>query len=406
MGLTKRFLEEEQSRGYRLNKGKTVCSNCFDECGIQQFIKTNYSENHCSYCKKKGKKVIACELDCLVGHILRSINYEWGNPADEGLPYETREGGWQVSPVFDTWELLEKIGLDNFSEELFNDICSSIDNQEWCERDPFSLRPNEILSYGWGKFAKFVLYTARYVFFKAKNSDYEKNQHDEMDPVGILDALGSIIKKCDLVENVSKSTKIFRVRIVSPSDELTTVKELGSPPRELTKISNRMSPAGISMFYGAFDVETAIKETYKKTDDEKKAVSGIFSPTRKLRVIDLSKELSVPSLFDERSRESRSDIRFLIDFISDFIKPIERNDREHIEYVPTQIVTEYFRHVFKLDNNTDIDGIVYPSSKNPGNKAIVIFAESNQCVEFGDTNESTSLLSLINIESHELPRIN
>lgn len=94
-----------------------------------------------------------------------------------------------------------------------------------------------------------------------------------------------------------------------------------------------------------------------------------------------------------------------MDFISDFTKPIERSDREHIDYVPTQIVTEYFRHIFKLNDKTNIDGVIYPSSKNQGKKAIVIFADSKQCVEAADTYDSDSVLSLINVENHQLPRI-
>jgi hypothetical protein len=113
MSITKRLLEEEQYRGYRLNKGKTVCLNCLDEYGIQRFIKTNHSENHCSYCDQDGENVIACELDSLVKHILISINYEWGDPSNEGLPRDSSEGGWQESPVYDTWELLDKLGLSN-----------------------------------------------------------------------------------------------------------------------------------------------------------------------------------------------------------------------------------------------------------------------------------------------------
>lgn len=405
MSKTKRLLEEIQERGYSSNEGKTVCSNCFDECGIQQFIKTNHSKNHCSYCKKKGKKVIACDLDSLVGHILKSIKYEWGDPSNEGLPRDSSEGGWQLRTVYNTWELLSNIGLGNALDEISEDIGNAFHNHEWCERNPFSLRPNETLLVGWQKFSKFVLHTSRYVFLNAKNSDYNKDQDDEMNPVEILDALGSIIDKLGLVENVSKSTEIKRVRIVAPSDELRTAKDLGSPPREDAKIANRMSPAGISMFYGAFDLETAISETYEKGVEEKKAVSGTFRPTRELTVIDLSKELSVPSLFDEHKRESRSEILFLMDFISDFTKPIERSDREHIDYVPTQIVTEYFRHIFKLNDKTNIDGVIYPSSKNQGKKSIVIFADSKQCVEAAATYDSDSVLSLINVENHQLPRI-
>jgi hypothetical protein len=47
-----------------------------------------------------------------------------------------------------------------------------------------------------------------------------------------------------------------------------------------------------------------------------------------------------PSLFDEQRRHLRAGLSFLHDFAADLAKPIEKDGREHIEYVPTQIVTE------------------------------------------------------------------
>ena len=405
MGGAKRAWEEEQDRGYSSNEGITVCSNCFDEYGIQKFIKEHRSHNHCSYCDESGEEVIACELDSLIEHILESIRFEWGHPADEGLPYETREGGWQVANVYNTWELLDDIGLGNKSEKIYDDICNSIHNEEWCERDPYSLSTDRTLIFGWQQFSSFVCNTARYVFFKAENAEYDQGQHDEMNPVDILDALESIIKTIGLVGKISDSTEIKRVRIVNPSEELSSAKELGSPPSQFATLANRMSPAGISMFYGAFDIDTAIKETYEPTENDKKAICGTFKPTRELTVIDLSENLYIPSLFDEHEQDRRSYIRFLIDFISDFTKPIERSDRAHIDYVPTQIVTEFIRHVFKAEENSHIDGVVYPSSKNKGGKALVIFANSEQCIEQTDPIDGRATLMLINAESYELKGI-
>lgn len=396
---------EEQDRGYSSNEGITVCSNCFEESGIEKFIEEHQSHSNCSYCGESGIDVKACDLDSVIEHILVSLTHEWGTPANEGLPYETREGGWQGA-VYDTSELLDLIGLGNNSGKIYEDICFSIHNQEWCEKDPYSLRTHQILMYGWKDFSAFVLNTARYVFFKAKNPNYDENQHDEMNPVDILDELGSIIQRMGLTKQVPSSTEIKRVRIVNSTEELSSAKELGSPPKEFATMANRMSPAGISMFYGAFDTETAIKETYEqRPDNNDKAICGRFKPIRDLTVIDLSERLHIPSLFDEHEGDVRSHMRFLIDFVSDFTKPIAREDRAHIDYVPTQIVTEYFRHVFVQENGSSIDGVIYPSAKNKDQKAIVIFANSDQCVEESDVSNSNALLALIGHETIKLPII-
>lgn len=405
MGISKRIWEEEQERGYSSNKGVTVCSNCFDEHGIKKFIEEHATHTKCSYCEESDDEVVACDLDSLIEHILISIRYEWGDPANEGLPYETREGGWQVSTVYDTWDLLDEIGLGNKSDKIFEDICNSIHNQEWCERNPYSLSTDRTLLFGWEKFSDFVKNKARYVFFKAKNKEHSIDQHDEIDPVDILDALESIIRTIGLVKSIDVNTKIRRVRIVNPDKILRTAKELGSPPSELANVANRMSPAGISMFYGAFDTNTAIKETYLPCEKDKKAIVGIFQPTRTLSVVDLSGISSIPSLFDEHEREKRSYVKFLLDFITDFTKPIERSDRAHVEYVPTQIVTEYIRHVFKTEEDGEVDGLIYPSSKNKGKKAVVIFATTEQCIEKDDVSVNDALLKLIAIKSRELKAI-
>jgi len=404
MGISKRVWEEEQERGYRLTDGKTVCLNCFEESGIKQFIKENNTHSVCSYCENE-KEISTCELDSLIEHILNSIRHEWGHPANEGIPYETREGGWQYENVYDTWDLLDEIGLENIHGEVFEDICNSIHNIEWCKRDPFSLPKDRTLLYGWLNFSTFVMRKSRYVFLKAKNLDYDEDQHDEMDPVEILDSLKNIINRLNLIKTIDTDTSIFRVRVVNPEKSFNTAKELGSPPYQYATMANRMSPAGIPMFYGAFDVETAIKETYEPCKEEKKAIIGVFKPVKNMKVVDLSESLPYPSLFDKHDRHKRDDISFLSDFITDFSKPIERQDKAHIDYVPTQIVTEYFRHIFKSKDGSEISGVIYPSSKNNGKKAIVLFASSKQCIDSDSASIKESMLRLDSVKTNTLERI-
>lgn len=157
------------------------------------------------------------------------------------------------------------------------------------------------------------------------------------------------------------------------------------------------------MFYGAYDLDTAIKETYEEVEEDKKAVCGIFKPTRELNFVDLT-EVYIPSLFDEQNQHNRVNAMFLYDFVKDFTKPIERNDRAHVDYVPTQIVTEFFRHIFKAEDNKGIDGVIYPSTKNDGAKALVVFADSDQCVGNEQVlgSESAALLQLVGIENYEV----
>jgi hypothetical protein len=391
MGIAKRMWEEEMDRGYSKVDDAYVCAGCFGDEGLKEFVRQKSQLGKCSYCNKCRR---VCSLNNVIEHIISSVRLEWWHPANEGLPYETREGGWQFAKVYSTWELLDELDIQCGSDGLLDDISSAIHDSEWCEAEPYSLPLDRTLLFGWESFCNFITHTARFVFFKAENTSYDCDQHDEMNPVDILEAIGGICDRLGLVKSVAISERIYRVRIVDPNVTLNKAKELGSPPDCLANMPNRMSPVGISMFYGAFNLDTAIMKTFDSSiSSDKKAACGEFSPVRELVVIDLSESFYVPSLFCPNEQELRSHYKFMCDFIADFTKSIERGQRAHADYVPTQVVTEFFRYVHRSRKGASIDGVIYPSSKT-GERAIVIFADSAACVDADEEKQRGALLIL------------
>jgi hypothetical protein len=401
MGRLKHMIEQ----GFDSDIGTSICQDCIKEDGIKAFIIENSTTttSTCSYCNNIN--VNTCNMGLVVGYIHSCMIKEWSDPANV-LPYESAEGGYQ-GEFSDTHDLLWQLGVNVDDETILDDITNSIEQSHWSKTSYFSLDPDQTLTYGWKSFCQFVMSKSRYFFLNAPNESYDKNQHDEMNPIEILDSVASIIKNLNMLKKLPITQKIKRVRIVDDYKEATTASDLGSPPLDFCKMANRMSPAGIPMFYGAFDLETSIKETYEPEPIlTKKAVVGNFYPCRDLHVIDLSQEFKIPTIFNE-NQSYRFEKRFLFDFINDFTKPIERADSAHIDYVPTQIVTEYFRHILSKDNSIKIDGVIYPSSKNRGYKAVVIFADNEQCVEKGITSRYTEdLLFLNNYEEIDLTPFN
>lgn len=401
MGTAKHMMEQ----GYNSDIGSYICPDCIQEDGIKAFIIENSttSDSTCSYCNDTNIKT--CNMGLVVGYIHDCIIKEWSDPAEE-LPYESAEGGYQGN-VLDTHDLLWQVGVSVDDESILDDIAESIHQSHWTKNDYFSLAPDQTLSYGWKSFCQIVMSKSRNFFLSTSDESYDRKQHDEMNPIKILDTVASIIKDLTMLKEISTSEEIKRVRIVDEYREATTASDLGSPPLGFCKMANRMSPAGIPMFYGAFDLETSIKETYEPEPNlTKKAVVGNFYPCRNLNVIDLSLKFKIPTIFDQ-DQSFRFEKRFLYDFIKDFTKPIERADRAHIDYVPTQIVTEYFRHILSKASSMKIDGVIYPSSKNKSHKAVVIFADNEQCVEKGIKSRYTEdLLFLNNYEKIDLTPFN
>lgn len=225
-----------------------------------------------------------------------------------------------------------------------------------------------------------------------KRDEGKEWYHPADNPYDILYEIGSNVDRLNLVISLPVSTDFVRVRVSENNVGYSTVAELGPPPVNKCVSSNRMSPAGIPMFYGAFNEATALAETTKETDHY--ATVGTFKTMREIKVLDLTKLPFVPSIFDRKKRDDRQPIFFMRDFLRDFTKPVDKNGSEHIEYVPTQVVTEYFRHIYRHNDKKKLDGIIYPSSVSKGGKACVLFCNAENCTQDDQAMKDEILLSL------------
>lgn len=378
---------EQQERGYSSVGGKCVCRKCISNKSIQKFIKENLTSDHCDYCNTTKKTLIAADMDDVIGFILDGIYTEWSHPVD---CMGRADGDW-VGEYTDSDDLInghlwDDLNIEN--DELIEDIIYSFDDDQWCKRDPYGLNPHERDFYTWERFSNLTKHQIRYVFFRINNSD----EYDEIgEPFEILERIGTIISELKLIKSLPKNTQFFRARPHNNDENYNTVEELGPPPKEKTR-PNRMSPAGIIMFYGALDQKTAIDEVFESNSY---VTTATFKALKKLNIIDLTSIPQTPSLFDEEHRYLRNAVIFLRKFIKDITRSIPRNGIEDIEYVPTQIVTEYFRHIYYATFRQRIDGIIYPSSRDKAGKNCVLFIDQKKCTQDNRQKSNEDLLCLI-----------
>ena len=130
-----------------------------------------------------------------------------------------------------------------------------------------------------------------------------------------------------------------------------------------------MNPPGIPVFYAAEDEETAIAETI---EDGKDYTVGLFETRVPVRILDLASEVANQDYFEMDSDELQG-LRFLRRFSEAIAAPVARDDRNHVEYVPTQIVAEYFRTVYPRRRER-VDGIRWRSSLGARHQSYVLFA--------------------------------
>ena len=75
--------------------------------------------------------------------------------------------------------------------------------------------------------------------------------------------------------------------------------------------------------------------------------------------MDFTKLKEIPSLFDLKNRDKRTVSKFLRGFIRDLSVPVKPDDSVHIEYIPTQVVTEFIKVILGREKN--VNGIIYNS---------------------------------------------
>ncbi len=353
--------------------GYTVCAGCFGDDDIQAFIRSNVDSNECDFCGRESRtRPIAAPLDEVFDFIFAALEREYERAVD-ALGWDSAEGGYQ-GMHWNSAELLESVGLElpNDDGRLFEILAECLGDEVWCERDTYTLREDERLVGSWEDFCSSIKHERRYFFLrKAKNrfgSEY-------LAPSDLLRFIGKTVNEYELVRKLPKGSLVYRARQYKAGQTLSSPYDFGPPPVERATRPNRMSPAGIVMFYGSDKRETAVAEI---DDDATLGISvGTFQTKRDGTVLDLTRLPRRLGFFEQQSDSSEVN-RYALEFLHRFVKSLAvkvmPGDREHIDYVPTQVVTEWFRTAFRHRKKT-IDGIRYMSAQRPGGKSLVLFAD-------------------------------
>lgn len=377
MGRVKDMMMEWETEGamHSFNKDKNVCAQHFTDPYVKDFINKHGNQGKCSYCGEVSTPVLAMKsfmeyvVDklrvrlCPLDEANLPLASSFYDDEDEEIPGLSRAGIYIVpqkaEKYEDAYDLINSYKLCTSNDELNEDIVSCFNNVEWTQKDAFSEDLDEELSCAWNYFSEMVKYKKRYTFFR---DHYFMRPEEWKD-----DVLTEINQLCGniLVSKLKKGTLVFRGRPNDTGIPRNSFKDLTAPPAEFAK-ENRMSAMGISMFYGALDKETPLKEIWNYTPGAVIDL-GEFELTKELVVVDLFK---IPNYLSFWMPKYFFEYKFLKKFHAEITKPVAQTPG--IEYVPTQIFTEYIRFM----NNCNIDGIIYRSSLT-GYKNIVLFYDNN-----------------------------
>ena len=356
---------------------RTVCPKCIDEPGIADFIEGAATAKKCSFCRRRRTAAFAAPFREVRDFINDRICERYDDPAN-GLAFESAEGGYQGG-TFTSLELLEdELGLE-FPEDdgtLLEAIAEGLSNDLWCEGSFYGLNQEDALRFSWERFCRVVKHERRYFFAGADQED----DYEVLRPAETLARLFAYAEDDGLFVTLPSGSMLHRARWTPKGKSFADALQLGPPPVELAVQSNRMSPPGIVMMYASEHAGTALAET---ASEPGRFTLATFATQRDAVILDISKEFDVPSMFRDVSDSLEYDPRprrsFLREIARDISKPIARDDKIHVEYVPTQVVTEYLRTMATNDGRK-IDGVRYRSSRAGGKTSLVLFATQDSMI--------------------------
>lgn len=288
------------------------------------------------------------------------------------------------------------VGLDE-NDRLTVDVTAAITTTAWVAKDWQRLLPDRVMHYSWESFKDLVKHSSRFFFGSMVGSPDD----EALPAIGFFSELSRLIIEIPEIYPIP-CPLLHRGRMTPTEPDIvkySSAAELGPPPPEIAA-ANRMSPAGISMFYGSTDIDTAVAEIGAHSPYGH-AITGEFTPAREIRLIDLTRLPGPPSIFDPDRWERYYAILFLREFIHDLTLPIDLDGREHIDYVPTQVFTEYLRYAFPAR----VDGLMFDSCQGPGAN-VVVFYGPDFCCDKGSEHEHTRLsLDPASVRKHRVTTI-
>lgn len=382
MGFAKNQWMEWEERGMSPGEEGNVCGNCLGDHVLSQFVANNATESSCDYCDRTENTPFAIPLFDVAEVMADVIAEEWTDPANE-LPYDGREGGYQGN-VIDACDLLEEIGFEPESDQLLDDLATYFNGHDWCRKDAFAATPSERLRFGWQRFCRVVMHHRRYTFWTDLADDQSENHPDYLPPGGMLTELHDVMRELALIQEFPLGTRYWRAADHLATESLSVPTRFTSPPEEFATQPNRMSPAGIPMFYGTDDFDTAVIEVCGTEVASGRAASAVqFECCRPLHLLDLAQLHHRVSYFAPNGRDAWHRAAFFRYFARDISEPILRDKQQHIAYVPTQVLTEYVRYHMQAESGASIDGIRYLSSRNR-RPCVVLFFDQDDCLQSRD----------------------
>lgn len=345
-----------------------LCSGCVSDLYLSAKIQAEGEEANCSFCDDLTNtfslgRIAELTEQAFSEHFERTSDRpsDWEDLLMREVDFDWDREGDQVHYV-----IAEIAGVDEDVAEVITKILAELhsdwdlstmgEETEFDRNSHYRRKIADAHNRHWDEWSSFERRIQNESRFFSKRSQ------------GILDEIFSGIEKFvtrdnrAVIREIGPATDVstlFRARVFQTTETLfkglsRPDLEVGPPPLGKAA-SGRMNAQGISVFYGALHPDTAVAEVRPPVGSN--VVVAEFELLRPLSVLDISalKQILIRmSYFDPDHRPLLERVAFLKELSGRITRPA-MPEREHLDYLVTQVIAEYLASEHRLD------GLLYPS---------------------------------------------
>jgi hypothetical protein len=344
-----------------------ICWDCAQDIHLKKVIQEADEELECSECGAIKRPAISAES--LADHIEPIMREHFRQGAYD---FDGQQSGDSIESI-----LYDVIGQEvSFAEELADAVVDldpawppDGDDPLWTSNASYvpTKTPTSAMHERWSSALEELKHSRRFFSPAAQRlfSELFSGVHD----LQFWDDEGA---RNQVVIEMPAGTKLYRARVCRSSPERNAffkdpARELGPPPADSAR-AGRMNPEGVSVFYSAESLDTAIAEMRPSIGME--LVTAEFRTTESFGVLDfarLEKSFGSPLSFLQpdfsRQLERRHFLRRLHYLISQPVIPGREAD-----YLITQTMAEYLTHII----DPPFAGIVFRSVQHNKGRNVVL----------------------------------
>lgn len=370
---------------------KQICSDCIGEDYLKNLVESDNVDEQCSYCRKVGSAISIRELS---GHVKRAFERHYSRTASDPDPFQYAM--WQDKDIQYEWErdgdptVYAIADAAEISNEIAEDIQKLLEEEHYDRDEAIMGEEGEFNSEAyykkimpedhkwqkdWELFKKIIRTESR--FFNGTCISQLRELFDTMDKMITNERKPLIVKAGPQTDY----NELYRARVFQDGKKMVKAmnrpdKRLGAPPSRYAS-PGRMNASGISVFYGADSVSTALAEVRPPVGSY--VATARFKIIRPIKLLDL-RALGVVhetgSVFDPNYAHRLGRMIFLHKLTRRIIQPVMPDDQE-VEHLSTQAIADFLA----TESSLHLDGILFPSVQAGDGLNVVLFHKASRCKE-------------------------